>query len=153
MAAKGIKRDQADEVARRTKERLATQTQTQNAKRDAKCKVYEITDADIDEAVDSNVALVMSHRGDLARLVAIENKLLDELDNEPTKLYISAFQGTIVEKVIGLTVTEKSATLVNLVNVRAKRIEKQRQAFNIVDTEETNKDRPLVQLAPGDELL
>ena len=138
MEKLGVKRDQADEVRRRTQERIATQ-------RNAQCNVAEVTEGDIEEAVNSNIALVMSHRKDLQRLGDIENKLLDELDNNPTKLYMANFQGTIISETVGLTVSEKASTLLALSNVQAKRIEKQRQAFSIDDGKEESKD-PLSQV-------
>lgn len=123
----GVKQDKKAEVLRRTQEAIAT---TRN---DTQRNVAEVTEEDIEIAVNANVALVMSHRRDIAKLVEVENKLLDELNGEPTKLYIAQYQGKIVEKVVGLTVTEKSSALLNIASVQAKRIEKQRQAFGIVD--------------------
>lgn len=129
MAEHGITQDTAAEVRRRTRAAIATQrnnatTQETNA---------TITEEDINDAVKVNIALVMEHRKDLQRLKQLEDKLLTELEGEPTKLYLSSYQGVIVEKVVGLTVTEKSATLLNLSAVRAKRIDKQLQAFGIGD--------------------
>jgi IS30 family transposase len=126
MRKHGVVQDKRDEVLRRTQEAIATQ-------RNAQRNVAEVTEEDIENAVNSNVALVMSHRRDISKLVEVENKLLDELNSEPTKLYITQYQGNIVEKVVGLTVTEKSSALLNIASVQAKRIEKQRQAFGIED--------------------
>lgn len=142
----GIKRDKSDEVRRRTKEAIATQ---RNAQRNA----TEVTEEDIQGAVDNNLALVMSHRKDLTRLGEIENKLLEELDGNPTKLYITQFQGEIVQETICLTVTEKASTLSSLCGVMAKRIEKQRQAFSIDDDEKDKDDQVIVQLSTQDAKL
>ena len=145
MSASNVTRDKADEVKRRTKEGIALQRATQR-------NATEVTEEDIDSAVCSNIELVMSHRKDLSRLKEIEEQLLDELENNPTKLYVTQFQGEIVQETLSLTITEKSAALVNLSNVRAKRIEKQRQAFNIEDeTEKT--ERVIVQLSEQDAKL
>lgn len=125
MKSRNVHQDKAAEVLRRTQEAIATQ------RKDLQRNVAEVTEEDIDEAVNANVALVMSHRKDLQRLTEIEDKLLKELEENPTKLYIAQYQGTIVKEVIGLTVSEKASTLLSLSNVRAKRIEKQREAFGI----------------------
>lgn len=134
MESLGVKRDKADEVKRRTREAIAT-------KRIAQSNVAEITEGDIDEAVNTNIALVFSHRKDLQRLGDIEKKLLDELDDSPTKLYLANFQGQIIERVVGLTVSEKASTLLSLSNVMAKRVEKQRQAFGITDDQDSGSEK------------
>ena len=123
----GVKQDKSEEVLRRTQEAIATQRNTQR-------NVAQVTEEDITKAVNSNVALVMSHRRDIGKLVEVENKLLDELNSDPTKLYITQFQGQIIEKVVGLTVTEKASALLSIASVQAKRIDKQRQAFGIEES-------------------
>lgn len=85
------------------------------------------------EAARRGVELVLSHRKDLARLRELETKLLDDLENKPTKLYIAQYQGEIVEKTLELTVTEKSTALSNLASVRKIRIQLERQAFDLDD--------------------
>lgn len=134
----GITQDKGEEVRRRTKEAIALQC---NAQRN----VALISDNDIDEAVNANLALVFSHRKDLSRLGEIEDKLLRELEDDPTKLYIAQFQGQVIKEVVALTVSEKASTLLSLSNVRAKRIEKQRQAFSIDSSPEDTED-PLKQI-------
>lgn len=133
MEKLGVKRDQSAEVLRRTKEAIATQ-------RNAQRNVAEVTEEDIADAVNSNVALVMSHRRDIGKLVEVENQLLDELSDNPTKLYITQYQGQIVERTVGLTVAEKAAALLSLASVQTKRIDKQRQAFGLSDEDDKNKD-------------
>lgn len=139
MNAAGIIQDKADEVRRRTREAIATQRNEHATQRNSegaslreKAPVV-VTDDDIDEAVNTNIALVNSHRRDLTRLRSIEEKLLGELEGEPTKLYITQFQGQIVSKAVGITVMDKASALHALTGVMAKRIEKQRQAFSIDD--------------------
>ena len=82
---------------------------------------------------------------------AVEQKLLAELDNEPTKLYITQHKGVIISEVIALTVVEKTTALHNLASVQAKRIELERQAFNLDDPDpaEGNNRRALVVVAPA----
>jgi len=135
MKSFGIQQDKKAEVLRRTQEAIATQRNaTPNATPAAQGRnVALITEEDIESAVNANVALVMSHRRDIGKLVEVETKLLDELNGEPTKLYITQHQGKIIERVVGLTVTEKASALLSLSSVQAKRIDKQRQAFGIVD--------------------
>jgi len=137
----GIKQDKKDEVLRRTQEAIATQ---RNA---TQRNAAGITEEDIENAVNTNVALVMSHRRDIEKLVEVENKLLEELNGEPKKLYITQFQGKIVKETIGLTVTEKSAALLNIASVQAKRIEKQRQALGIDNDKRGGSDNlPVVMI-------
>lgn len=143
MEKLGIARDMAAEVLRRTQEAIATQ-------RNAQCNVAQVTEEDIQGAVSTNIALVMSHRADLRRIAEIESKLIDELDNDPTKLYVAQYQGGVVEKEMALTVTEKSTTLANLMSVRSKRIEKQRQAFGIKDETEGDKAGLTVTISEAD---
>lgn len=151
MESKDVKQDQSAEVQRRTKAALAiAETQRKRNENSAKRKeekqtIAEVTEEDICDAVDTNVALVMSHRNDLTRLARIEQNLFEELDGEPKKLYITQYQGQIVKQEVGLTVTEKASTLSSLTGVMAKRIEKQRQAFGITDGAENHED-PLTQL-------
>lgn len=150
MEKLGIKRDHATEVLKRTQEAIAIATQ-RNAEK-MQCNVAkvvaEVTNDDIEEAVNANVALVMSHRKDIEKLVEVEQKLLEELNGEPTKLYIAQYQGNTVEKIIGLTVTEKASALLSLSSVQAKRIEKQRQAFGIDDNKSLTAEITLNSIPP-----
>jgi len=94
----------------------------------------QVPEEDIIEAVSTRSAnIVLAERKDLEELRALENKLMAELDGEPTKLFIAQYQGATVEKVVALTVTEKAATLSSLAGVRAKRIELERKIWGIVD--------------------
>ena len=52
-----------------------------------------------------------------------------ELGGKPTKLYITHYQGQIIEQTVALTVSEKASTLLALTNVRLKRIELERNNF------------------------
>ena len=94
------------------------------------------TEKEIIDAVSERSAnIIKAERADLEQLREQENKLLDELDGKPTKLYISTYQGEIVEKVVALTVSEKASTLLALANVRAKRIELERKVWGIKEEE------------------
>jgi flagellar biosynthesis/type III secretory pathway chaperone len=68
-----------------------------------------------------------------------EERLLIELETA-TKLFITQYQGEIIQKTVGMTVKEKSSTLKDLAAVRAQRIALERQSHNIKDDYEPNKD-------------
>ena len=90
----------------------------------------------IDSAAATVVEVVRTHRKDISKLAQLEQKLLDELGDEgnpPTKLYIGQYQGKTVEKIIGITVTERASALQALAGVQHKRIQLERQAFSIPD--------------------
>jgi len=88
----------------------------------------------IEQAAEAGSQVVLRHRKEILVLLQHENELLDELSDKPKKLYLSTFQGTILEKEVGLTVTERSVTLKNIAAVRAQRIGLERQANNIDDS-------------------
>ena len=89
----------------------------------------------VEAAAAASVHVVLSHRKDVAKLRELEERFLDELGGEggeePKKLYITQYQGKVVQEVVGLTVTEKASTLQSLAMVRFKRIEIERKVFNI----------------------
>lgn len=90
----------------------------------------------IDAVATRSTEIIVSERKDLESLRAQENKLLQELDGEPTKLYLANYQGQVIEKVVALTVSEKATTLLALANVRAKRIELERKVWGIESGDE-----------------
>ncbi len=87
----------------------------------------------IDIAASTQVEVVTGHRKDIQRLRKIEQKVLAELKDNPTKMYTTQFQGEIVEKEYGLTVTEKASALNSISNTMQRRIQLERQAFGIAD--------------------
>lgn len=87
----------------------------------------------IEAAATTGATVIKSHRNDIRQLQVAEEKLLAELFDNPTKLYITQHQGEIIEKEVDLTVTERLTGLSNLANVRAKRIVLERQAFALDD--------------------
>lgn len=92
------------------------------------------TEREIVEAVATRSAgVVLSERKDLEALREQENKLMEELDGEPSKLYLATYRGEIIEKEVALTVSEKASTLLALSTVRAKRIELERKVWGIAD--------------------
>jgi hypothetical protein len=85
----------------------------------------------VEEASDRGVQVILSHRKDIQNLRTLEQKLLNELSGNPTKLYITQYQGDIVEKEVGLTVNERAGALRDLARVQQTRITLERQAFNL----------------------
>ena len=115
-------RDLADQVRKAVREKLVrTSVRTPNA--DPKQV--------IDEASDVGVTVVECHRRDIQNLARLEAKLLDELEGNPTKLYITQYQGQIVQQEVGIAVTERASALQALAGVQHKRIQLERQAFNL----------------------
>jgi len=136
MKKRGIKQDLVSEVQRRTKEAIMVAP-----------RCTETDEKVIVEAVNTNVALVMSHRKDLQKLRALENKFYRELRDNPTKLYLANYLGEVIEKEIGLTISEKLSALANLAKVQEKRIDKERQAFGLKnDYEEPNKEKMVLNI-------
>ena len=93
-----VVQDKSEEVKVRTRAALATKKAT---------NVALPTEDDIEQAVNENVALVLSHRKDVQNLAKVEQKFLKELggDEEPTKLYITQYQGEVIKETVCLTVS------------------------------------------------
>jgi len=92
------------------------------------------TDEEIVEEKSEEVAAVLeSHRGDIAKMKMVEQTLLSELEDNPTKLWIGQYQGKVIEKIVAIAVTERAAALNNLANVQHKRIALERQAYGLKD--------------------
>ncbi len=130
----GWERDLADRVRKRVREKLVRK----------KVRISNISDEEIIETnADEGVQLVFSHRKDIAALQELEEQLIAELKDNPTKLYITQYQGEIVQKTVGLTASERSAAANNLANVQHKRIQLERQAFNLDEPENSDKPREI----------
>lgn len=109
---------------------------------EAFASVPAATEAEVvDSAAEASVAVILAHRKDLAKLREIEEKLIAQLGgdgaDEPTKLYLSQYQGQIIEKEVSLTVSEKASTLLALATARGRRIDLERKAFNLDAVEES----------------
>jgi hypothetical protein len=144
MTSRGITQDLVEEVQQRTRTALATTLNATGVATQRNAPV-DITENDIDDAVNANIALVISHRRDLAELQDVESSLMAELKDKPKKSYVGNYKGKIITKELDLTVTEKASTLSSLTTVMTKRIEKERQAFGIDDKTQTDKD-PLSEI-------
>lgn len=118
----GWTRDLAAKIRKRAHEKLVRKTV-----RKENVNEEEIVESNSEKLVEIQELM----RNDIAQLRAVEEKLLRELSEEPTKLYLSTYKGTIVEKVVGLTVAERSMAANNLANVQHKRIALERQAWGM----------------------
>lgn len=83
---------------------------------------------------DRVVSVIRLQREDINNLRNLEINLIRELSGNPTKLYMTQYQGKIVEKEVALTASERSMAANNLANVQHKRIQLERQAYNIDGT-------------------
>jgi len=133
--AKGWERNLADRVRTKVKENLV-RTPLRDSNQEKQLSDQEI----IDKAAEIAADVVLRHREEIKALLNIENALLEELSNGPKKLYLSTFQGEILEKEVSLTVKEKSATLKDLAAVRAQRVTLERQAYNLNDNSNPDED-------------
>lgn len=128
--AKKWTRNLAGKVRDRVKEKVVTGLVTgRNQEKNQGLSDGEIVDA----AAEVGHAVITRHMIEIAALVEIENQLLKELSDSPKRSYMANFQGQIISKEVQLTVKEKSATLKDLADVRAKRIILERQAYNLDD--------------------
>jgi len=128
-------RDLADrvrkEINKKLVDNLTVDTQVDNP--------HASEDEIISQASDRGVEVILSHRKDIARLREIERSLLAELygvdeDGKPkpsTRLYITQYQGDIVEKEVSLSVAERAGALRDLAKVQQIRITLERQAYNL----------------------
>lgn len=124
MKDKGVKRNLSKRVREKVREKLVrTEVRTNNAS----------DDQIVEDAANRGVEVITSMRSDIAALRALEQKLVEELNGEPTKLYLSTYKGEIVQKKVALTASEKAAAHANLAQATHKRIVLQRQAFGLDD--------------------
>lgn len=127
--AKGWKRNLANRVKERTKEKLVTSLVTSCNQSDNQ----GISDDDIiEKAAEVGREVITRHMKEINALLSIEDSLLNQIDTAK-KSYLANYQGKIISKEVDLTVKEKSATLKDLADVRAKRIALERQAYNLDD--------------------
>jgi hypothetical protein len=85
----------------------------------------------VENAADRQAQVVRLERKDIAALQVLEERLLAELGDEPTKPYITQYQGEIVQSETGISVTERIAALRQLTAARAQRIGLERVAWGI----------------------
>ena len=85
----------------------------------------------VEQAATVGATVVTLHRQDIGKLRVLEQKILAELENEPTRLYTTQYQGEIVQKAVRLSASEKAGAVQALASVMHKRIALERQAFNL----------------------
>lgn len=123
-------RDLSAEIRRRVRAKVSVSDEKVR-ERDTKPEP-EVTDEEIIERFANRGAQVqLLHRKDIAKLRQLEQNLIAEINNNPTKLYITQYQGKIVQKTVALTAAERAAAAANLAQVQHKRIALERQAFNL----------------------
>ncbi len=128
---KGWKKNLADRVKTRVRENLVR----------GKGAHAHLTDEEVvHQAAEVGSNVVLRHRDEIAALIGHENRLLEELGCEPTKVHVSSYQGDVTETLLGLTVREKADTLRALAQVRAQRIALEREAYNLNEPE-TDEDK------------
>lgn len=125
------KRDLANEVREKVREKLVRR---EVRKDDAN------TEEIIDAASERGALVIETHRRDINKLRELEQALMAELgdpDKPPTKLYLAQYQGQVIQKEVGIAVTERASALHALAAVQHKRIQLERQAFNLDEVDRT----------------
>lgn len=122
---KGWSRDLSERVRKAIKAKLVNDSVST-------CNVDDVVEA----AATRGVEVISLHRRDIAKLRALENSLLAELSNKPTKTYAAQFQGQVITKEINIAVTERSSACQALAAVQHKRIQLERQAYNLDDRDD-----------------
>ncbi|RLB91843.1 MAG: hypothetical protein DRH10_00925 [Deltaproteobacteria bacterium] len=125
----GWKKDLSEAVSKAANSKLvdidagvAGGVATRNARDDAKT---------IELAASRRVAVIELHRKDINSLRQLEEELIARLMDKPEKVYITQYQGKIIQKKLSLTVSEMAQAANNLANVQHKRIQLERQAYNL----------------------
>jgi hypothetical protein len=93
-------------------------------------------DEEVELAADTRFQVQVLHRKDITALRELEASLIAELQGNPTKLYITQYQGDIIQQEVGLTAAERAQAANNLANVQHKRIQLERQAYNLDDDDD-----------------
>ena len=85
----------------------------------------------VENAAERQAEVIRLERKDIAALRVLEERLLEELGDDPAKPFITQYQGNIVQAETGIAVTERIAALRQLTAARAQRIALERVAFGI----------------------
>jgi len=136
MKAEGVTRDLTPEVNEEIKNRLVRRVRADNGNCEQSANHEPATREQlIDAAASRGVEVVECHRDDVSRLRQLEQKLLAEIYDSPTKTQAWCYQGEVILKEIPITATERCQALNNLANTYHKRIQLERQAYNLNDTD------------------
>jgi len=68
----------------------------------------------VDGASDRVIEVLQLQRKDIANLRELESQLIEELKNNPTKLYLTQYKGKIVQKTVALTASERAMAATTL---------------------------------------
>lgn len=131
----GWRKDLADRVRQEIKEKLVRgEVRGEVRGPNAKPAAEKATDKKIvDEVAERGVRLVLEQRKDIENLRRLEDLLINELMGTPTKVHVSQHQGKVTKTVLSLTAAERAQAANNLANVQHKRIQLQRQNYNLDD--------------------
>ena len=99
----------------------------------------------INEAASRAMALLESHRSDIKHLRDKEQALLEALRPDATKTWVGQYQGTVITKDFSIPVTDKATAVNALASTMAKRIQLEREAFNLDETDR-NADKLFIVL-------
>jgi hypothetical protein len=142
----GWKRHLSDRVRDQVREKLV---RGQVCSSNTGANQQKTDDQIIDEASDIGVHISLLQRDDIRRLRSLEQRFLAELgdkDNPPKKAHVSAFQGDVTVTTLLVTSPEKCAALQALANVQHKRIQLERQAYNLDDEGAQKKQATLAEI-------
>ena len=124
LAKKGIvwTRDLATSVKNKIRDKLV---------RDGVSKSNVSDDEIVEEAANRGVEVIKLHRKDIISLGELIEQIKSELKDNPTRVHISSYKGEITETILSLTAAEKAMAVNNLANAQHKKIQLERQAFNL----------------------
>lgn len=137
----GWERNLAGAVREQVRNKLVREVRGENAR--------ATNEEVIDAAAERGASVVRSHRADITSLRTLEQKLLEELGSDnspPTKVHITSYLGIVTQTVLGITVTERIAALQALANAQHKRIQLERQAYNLDEDNGLAKQTPLSEI-------
>jgi len=127
IKTRGLVRDLTGQVRATVRSLLVRKERTSSLANDAEI---------IEEAAETGAEVVRTHRKDILVLRRVEQALLAELgdaENPPKKVYVTQYQGQIIEREFAITVTERATALNALAGAAQKRIQLERQAYNLDD--------------------
>lgn len=138
IKTRGLVRDLTGQVRATVRSLLVRKVRTSSPANDAEI---------IEEAAETGAEVVRTHRKDILVLRRVEQALLAELgdpDNPPKKLYVTQYQGGVVEHEFPITVTERATALNALAGAAQKRIQLERQAYNLDETGADDAELPKI---------
>jgi hypothetical protein len=103
----------------------------------------------VEAAADRGAEVVRLNRVDINNLRALEQRLLAELgdaSDPPMKVHVSAHQGQVTLTPLLVTTTEKCAAFLALASATHKRIQLERQAYNLDDEGAQRKQSTLAEI-------